>query len=378
MFGPSIRLPFTIAGIPIRLDASFLLVLPLIAWVIGSQAQETAAMLDRLPGYALEVDRVRGNITPWVLGLIAALGLFLSVLIHELGHAFTARIFDVHVEGITLWFLGGVAQFPEMPKERGREAVIGIAGPLTSVALAVGFHVLATSADWGSRVLFVLGYLALVNAALAVFNMLPALPLDGGRVLRSLLAIPMSYLRATRISAGISRVVAILLGIYGIVTFQLFIALIAFFIYAAVRAEAQYAVISQVFDDVAVGDIMTRNPISVERGSPLSDLRRLSEFRRHGGYPVVDDEEHVVGIVKLQDVPLEGADESAELVDDVMREAETVREGDAVPEALKQIAESELGRLAVLDAQGRLVGVLSKSDIVRELQARAGERTERS
>ena len=373
MFGASIRLPFNIAGIPIRLDSSFLLVLPLFAWLIGSQAQETAAVLDRVPGYALEVDRIAGQVTPWVLGLLAALGLFLSVLIHELGHAFTARLFDVEVEGITLWFLGGVAQFPEMPKERGREAIVGIAGPITSVALAIGFHALATSVDWGSRTLFVLGYLALVNAALAVFNMLPALPLDGGRVLRSLLAIPLPYLRATRISAGISRVVAILLGIYGILTFQLFIALIAFFIYTAVRAEAQYAVISQVFEGVTVGDIMTSDPIHVETGSALSELRRVSEFRKHGGYPVVDDHGRVVGIVKLQDVPPEDADDAPATVDEVMRDAETVEQGEEVPEALKQLAESELGRLAVVAGDGRLVGVLSKSDIVRELQARAGD-----
>lgn len=374
MFGRSILLPFTIAGIPIRLDASFLLVLPLFAWLIGSQAQETAALLDRLPGYALEADRVTGQVTPWVLGLLAALGLFLSVLIHELGHAFTARLFDVHVEGITLWFLGGVAQFPEMPKERGREAIVGIAGPITSVLLAAGFHLLATGADWGSRALFVLGYLALVNGALAVFNMLPALPLDGGRVLRSILAIFMPYLRATRISAGLSRVVAILLGIYAILTFQLFLALIAFFIYTAVQAEAQYAVISKVFEGVTVGDIMTRDPITVEPDTTLRDLGRLSEYRKHTGYPVVDERGGVVGVVKLQDARTEDEEgRQKELVQDVMHEPETIGPDEEVPEALKQLAESELGRLAVVDASGELVGVLSKSDIVRELQARAGE-----
>ena len=375
MFGRSIRLPFTIAGIPIRLDSSFLLVLPLFAWLIASQVPEFAALLQRT-GYTVDPqDLTRGWTEIW-LGIIAALGLFLSVLIHELGHAFTARIFDVHVEGITLWFLGGVAQFPEMPRERGREAIVGIAGPITSVLLAGVFYLLWTGPSWGAPALFVAAYLTVTNAALAVFNMLPALPLDGGRVLRSVLAIFMPYLRATRISAGISRVIAILLGIYGIVTFQLFIALIAFFIYTAVRAEAQHAVISQVFEGVTVGDIMTRDPISVEPDTTLRDLGRLSQFRKHTGYPVVDERGRVVGVVKLQDAREEDVDgRPVEYVRDVMHEPEQVEPTAEVTDALQKLAASELGRLTVIDGDGTLIGVLSKSDIVRELQARAGDRS---
>lgn len=375
MFGKSIRLPFTIAGIPIRLDASFLLVLPLFAWLIASQIPEFASLLQDA-GYEIDDDALTGGLTPTWLGIIAAVGLFTSVLIHELGHAFTARLFDVEVEGITLWFLGGVAQFPEMPKERGREAIVAIAGPITSVILAAIFYLLWTVPSWGAPALFVASYLTITNAALAVFNMLPALPLDGGRVLRSLLAIPMSYLRATRISASISRVVAILLGIYGILTFQLFIALIAFFIYTAVRAEAQYAVISEVFEGVVVGDIMTRDPITVEPDTTLRDLGRLSAFRKHTGYPVVDEEGRVVGVVKLQDARTEEEVEgrAPEEVREVMHEAETISPDEEIPEALKRLAQSPLGRLAVVDAHGELVGVLSKSDIVRELQERAGEK----
>jgi Zn-dependent protease len=373
MFGKSIRLPFSIAGIPIRLDSSFLLVLPLFAWLIASQVPEFASLLQDA-GYQIDQDALTGGWTPTWLGIIAAVGLFTSVLIHELGHAFTARLFDVEVEGITLWFLGGVAQFPEMPKERGREAVVAIAGPITSILLAAGFYLLWTVPDWGAPALFVASYLTITNAALAVFNMLPALPLDGGRVLRSLLAIPMSYLRATQISASISRVVAILLGIYGILTFQLFIALIAFFVYTAVRAEAQQAVISEVFEGVTVGDIMTRDPITVEPDTTLRDVGRLSEYRKHTGYPVVDDEGKVVGVMKLQDARTEDeAGRAPEHVREVMHEPETISPSEEIPEALKRLAQSPLGRLAVVDDRGELVGVLSKSDIVREPQERAGE-----
>ena len=377
MFGRSIRLPFTIAGIPIRLDSSFLLVLPLFAWLIASQIPEFASLLGNA-GYSVDAAELTQGSTEIWLGLVAALGLFASVLVHELGHAFIARLFDVHVEGITLWFLGGVAQFPEMPRERGREAIVGIAGPITSMLLAGMFYLLWTVPSWGSAALFVAAYLTITNVALAIFNMLPALPLDGGRVLRSLLAIPLPYLRATRIAAGISRVVAILLGIYGIVTLQLFIALIAFFIYTAVQAEAQYAVISQVFEGVTVGDIMTREPITVEPDTTLRDVGRLSQFRKHTGYPVVDEENRVVGVIKLQDAREEDVEgRPVEYVGDVMHDPERVRPDMEVTEALKTLAESELGRLTVVDDQGRLLGVLSKSDIVRELQARAGDRDER-
>ena len=132
MFRNSISLPFKLLGIPLKLDISFLFVLPLFAWLIGS----------RIPAYidllGLEIDPVnfQDGLTPYFLGFIAALGLFISVVIHELGHAVTAKAFKVKTKDITLWFLGGVAQLEEMPRKRGVEAVIAIVGPITSLLLA--------------------------------------------------------------------------------------------------------------------------------------------------------------------------------------------------------------------------------------------------
>lgn len=375
MFGASYRLPVKLFGIPVKIDGSFVLILPLLAWTIGSQVQELAMVFNQT-GLSIDPARLQGSGMAVGLGLVSALGLFASVVLHELGHALTARLFGVEVEEITLWFLGGVAQFDAMPTQRGAEAVVGIAGPVTSVVLAFGLAggAAVLPGSGSSALLFVIAYLASTNGLLAIFNLLPALPLDGGRVLRSLLAIPLGQLRATRIAASISRVVAIGLGIYGILSFNLFLALIAFFIYNAVGAEAQFALISKVFEGVTVAEIMTRDVVSVEPDDPIELLERLAAFRKHTGYPVIDADGRVVGLAKLQDLRGEdGRPEGAAVARDVAKAAETISADAPVEEALRSLAKSESGRLVVVDDAQRMVGLVSRSDVVRELQARAGQ-----
>src|SRR5690606_16741322 len=155
---------------------------------------------------------------PLVLGLIAAVGLFIGVVLHELGHAVTARLYGVKVESITLWFLGGVARFEDMPRQPGGEAGVGAAGPPVSVILA-GLCWLIAGALPSAMIAtgFVFSYLAMLNIVIAVFNLIPALPLDGGRILRSLLALKMSHIRATQISGVISKVFAVVIGIMGLI-----------------------------------------------------------------------------------------------------------------------------------------------------------------
>src|SRR3954452_11763060 len=175
---------------------------------------------------------------PYLLGLITALGLFTSVLVHELGHSVVARLYGVKVRSITLWLLGGVAAFEDMPRQRGAEAVVAIAGPLVSIAVgALCWLVLKALPPSAVPAGFVFTYLAFMNVSLAVFNMIPALPLDGGRVLRSLLALRMTHLRATKVAAAVSRVLAVLLGLYGLYTMQFMLVLVALFVYLAVKRE---------------------------------------------------------------------------------------------------------------------------------------------
>src|SRR5215212_9186103 len=178
MFRKAYRLPFSLLGIPIYIDVTFLFVLPLFAWMIARQVGFWAVQVGAEDHPSLHRPWV-----PLVLGLVGALGLFVSILVHELGHSVTARVYGVQVRRITLWLLGGMAQFDEMPRQRGAEAVVAIVGPLVSVAVGVACglvgRVLPESAVPGR---FVISYLASTNVLLAVFNMLPALPLDGGRV----------------------------------------------------------------------------------------------------------------------------------------------------------------------------------------------------
>ena len=127
MFNRTIRLPFTLLGIPLRLDWSFLVILPLLALMIGSRIEHLAGMFG-MP--APQATQLGGSWTAYLLGLVAAVGLFAGVVLHELGHAVMARAYGVRVRSITLWILGGVAEFDEVPRDRGAEAIIAMVGPL--------------------------------------------------------------------------------------------------------------------------------------------------------------------------------------------------------------------------------------------------------
>ena len=232
---------FRLAGIPVHLDLSFLLVLPLWALYIGRN----------LPHYFA------------LLGLLAATGLFLSVLLHEVGHALAARRYGVATRRITLWLLGGVAQMERIPREPMKELVIALAGPLVSLLLFLLFRTL----PWEAGALGFLGrYLALVNLGLALFNLLPALPLDGGRVYRALLALRKPYLQATRQAVALSQALAWALGLFGLLVLNPLLVLIAFFVYMASRADAEATLLAQALEGLKVKDLMTPNPIVLPHG----------------------------------------------------------------------------------------------------------------
>ena len=363
MFRNAIRLPFKLLGIPVKLDISFLFILPLFAWLIGSQVPGYVATFRQL-GLDIDPAALQGGLTPYLLGLMAALGLFASVLVHELGHALTARLYGVETKEITLWFLGGVAQFTELPRQRGAEAVVAAAGPVVSFALAGLFWWLWHGTLTSAALLFILSYLSITNGFLAVFNLLPALPLDGGRIFRSLLALRLDYVRATRIAAGLSQVIAVLLGLYGFFNFQFFLVILAFFIYNAVRAETQYAVVSRTFENLKVRDLMTREPVTVEPDMRLEQFLQLMFFKKHLGYPVMQDG-RLLGFAKLQDAKDKAEDAT---VADIMLPAETIYESEDALGALRRVGASAVGRLVVLDAADRMVGILSKTDLIRTLQ----------
>lgn len=268
MTGRGWKLPFKLLGIPLSLDPSFALVLPLFAWLIGSQVPAYAELLTTI-GLEVDGEALARGITPYLLGLTAALGLFASVVVHELGHALTARLYGVQTKGITLWFLGGVAQLEDMPRQRGAEAIVAIVGPITSGALGALFATLLGNVPMGDGTSFVVAYLAITNVALAVFNLLPALPLDGGRVLRSLLALALPRERATTLAGAVSQVLAIGLGVFGFLSLNLLLMAVAFFVYNAGRAEVQAERLRSAFAGRDVREFMTRDPITIDVTMPL-------------------------------------------------------------------------------------------------------------
>lgn len=386
-----IRLPFKLLGIPVRLDYSFLLILPLFAYLIGNQIPAFATLFKTALGIEVDVTALTHGLTPWLVGLAGAVGLFTSVLVHELGHAVVARAYGVEVREIRLWFLGGVAQFDEMPKQRGAEAVVAIVGPIVSFIIGYGLLFAAPTLAASSAAFMVAAYLGVTNVALAVFNLLPAIPLDGGRVLRSLLALAMPPERATLVSTTISGVMALLLGLYGFFTLQLWLVVLAFFIYNAGRLEQQATLIQEAFKGKTVADLMTKDPLTVSPEMRLTHFLQLIHYRPHTGYPVVDSTGKLLGFARLaaakrrpepghpgQPGPFLGGALGApepELpevdpdatVSEIVEPAETISGQVSALEALKRIAEGRLGRLVVVDESGRVVGLLSKTDLLREL-----------
>jgi Zn-dependent protease/CBS domain-containing protein len=359
------RLPFRLLGIPVYLDPTFLIILPLLAWMIGRRLDLYAQLF----GLSIDLEPLKQGTTPYRLGLLAALGLFASVVAHELGHSVVARRYGVKVKRITLWILGGVAQFDEMPRQRGAEAVTAVAGPITSFALAAACRLaLPLIPSEASAAQFVVGYLAFMNIALGVFNLLPALPLDGGRVLRSLLALRLPHLQATRVATSVSQVLAFLLGLYGFVSVNVFLVLIALFVYMSGSAETQSALVAETLDGVGVEDLMTRDVRTVPPTMRMADLIQKMLQERHLGYPVTDAAGRLVGIVTLNDI--QGADAGATVERVMSPQVPTISENRSALEAFQLMSRSNFGRLVVVGGNEQIVGIVSKTDLIRAVQVR--------
>ena len=373
----------SVLGIPIKLGLSFLLVIPVLTFLIGSQMGPIVEALDLTFGTAIDAEPLTEGTTPWLLGLIAALGLFASVLLHELGHSVVAMRYGIDIEGITLWFLGGLAQLTELPDRWGQELAIAVAGPIVSVAIGVLCYVgfLLVPPEFPA-LLFLLGYLAILNVVVAAFNMLPGFPMDGGRVLRALLSRNRSRVQATRMAAGVGKAFAIALGLGGILLANIFWIAIAFFIYLAAASETQQVVVEAALEGLTVHEIMT--PVSeLHTVSPETSLEKLLDrmlHERHTGYPVLDRGE-LVGVVTLEDVQ-ERAPEGSKAADPVVRDVMsedlvTVSPDTKATSALRALQRADIGRILVTGPDGSLVGLVSRTDLMRILEiVQAGHSTD--
>jgi len=180
--------------------------LPILAWSIGSgqQIELYAGLIEGVSGTGFDPGRLRAGSTPWVIGIAAAVGLFASVTLHELGHSWVALRYEIEIGSTTLWILGGIASLKSVPRGWNRERWTVVAGPITGVIVAgVRYIEVLVSPETLHVPRFLVGYLAITNVALAGFNLLPAFPMDGGRTFRALLARSRPCGTATRIAARV-------------------------------------------------------------------------------------------------------------------------------------------------------------------------------
>ncbi|GAB3668565.1 CBS domain-containing protein [Halopiger thermotolerans] len=361
-----------VLGIPIKLDLTLLVALAIITFEIGTQLERLTSVLNRILGLGIDGTALSAGLQPWILGLIAGVGLFVGVALHELGHSLVARWYGYEIDSITLWIFGGVANFVQIPERWTHEAAIAVAGPMVSVFLgALSYGTLVAVPTSVDAAQFVLGYLAILNVTLAVFNLLPGFPMDGGRVLRALLARTRPFAKATRIAARVGQGVAVLLGLLGIVTLNIITLGIAFFLFIGAAAEARQVELQAALEDVPVRDIMTpaRNLETVPPDTTVDALVNRMLRERHGGYPVVDNG-RLVGIVTLDDVrDLSPEERKTRTVADVMTtDLTTVPETADASTVFEAMQSNEIGRVVVTDDRGQLVGLVSRSDLMRAFE----------
>jgi len=360
----------TIKGIPIRIHYTFLLILPFLAYQFGLLFREAARHADVPP------QQIHGD--PFVWGLVLALALFFSVLVHELAHSLYAIRKGGRVRDITLLMIGGVSNLSEPPKTPQGEAVMALVGPLTSVALGVVFYALDRAiAGIGSFDLkFGLFYLAEMNLFLGVFNLLPAFPMDGGRIVRALLTPRYGLIRATQIAAGLGKLFAVVFGIIGLFSFNFVLVIIAFFIFLGAEGESRSVLIQAMLGHVRVRDLMSpvRGFVSPTTSAYEAAERMLRD--RCLAYPVVDNG-RVVGVVTaalVERVP--PASRETTSVAEVMRPARAVSPDDDLGRALQAMSEKDVRLLPVVQ-DGTAIGILQRSDVMRSLKLQELELSQR-
>ncbi len=366
MFKNAVNL-FELFGFKIRVDPSWLL----IVWTLS-----TAYFPVELPGLS-RVDHVG-------LAVIAMLGLFASLILHELSHSLVARRFGLKVGGITLFVFGGVAELEQEPSSPKSEFWIAIAGPVMSFALA-GLSYLALLAFSGASapVRAVLEYLAFINLVLAVFNMIPAFPLDGGRILRAALwHYQQDVFRATRIASMLGTAFGFLLiasGVLSLVTTNLvggfWQILIGFFVVSASRGSYRQLVIKASLRDRSVRALMTADPVTADAGVSVQALVDDIMLPRHVSFVPVVEGERLLGYVDTAVVNgIDVENRATTRLGDVL-----VPSGDGNTVAPDMPTDTLFEKMArngqrkwLVASDGRLEGVISLSDLLSYLAIRQG------
>jgi Zn-dependent protease len=359
-------------GIPVKIHVSLLIILPFFAWAFGSNIIYLTENT--------EIVRRELILNPYLLGFIMAVMLFISILIHELAHSLVARTKDVKTTDITLMLFGGLANIEEISKDPKNEVKIAASGPLTSLFIGLIFVFIGRFAPefMFEDLRLVILYTGQLNIFLAIFNLLPAFPSDGGRILRAVIAQKTSFRRATEIASRVGKVFAWIFGILGFISGNFLLVFIAFFIYVGASQEHQFSNIKLALSNLKVKDLMTRDVKTVPANMSIHRLIQKMLKDKHSGFPVLRNDE-LVGIVTMEDARKISQDDYRNTpVQSIMnKDLHCVKEDDELFEAFKLLSQKDIGRLLVME-DDEIKGIITRSDVmtgirVRELENIKGE-----
>lgn len=360
-----------IAGISIYINVSWFIILVLLTWSLA-----TGWFPIFYPGWTAT--------TYWVISLVSALLLFVSVLLHELAHSLVARARGLSVKNITLFIFGGVSNIEQEPTSPGVEFQISVVGPV--VSLLIGLLAYLLQLPFGgskSPIVAILAYLAVTNVLLGIFNLIPGFPLDGGRVLRSIIwKVTGSLQRATRVVTIVGQIIAYLFILWGIWQFfggnilnGIWIGFIGWFLLSAAQSANSQVMLQSMFGGVTVSDVMNTNLVTVPANISLQRL--VDEYFLPGGLrsALVMQADQLAGLITLSDIRHVPRDQWAQVpVGHAMIPLErlhVVSPQQSLNDVLPLMAGRDVNQLPVVQ-NGRLVGILSRDAIVRFLEVRRG------
>ncbi len=364
-----------IKGISIRLHFTLIITFFLIDWTLS-----TYFMPDYVKGLT--------SVDYWIMSSVATVLLFFSILLHELAHSIVAKRYDIPVKSITLFIFGGVSDIAKEPKDFHQEFKMSIAGPLTSFGLGAIFTffywlVLQSDLSYGNAIVYleqikgILFYGAIANVMLGAFNLIPAFPLDGGRVLRAgLVRWKKDYHEATKIATTVGVIISYLFMGYGFVSLfkgdfigGLWIVLIGWFLHDGAKSYMSQFELTFTLRGIIVDNIMNTKIISVKRDASVGfTLINFFMTSMKSELPVTDEQDHLLGMITLKgilNIPENQRDDVK--VNDIMISPihlAIVQPGMEVEKSLLQMVQKRVGKVFVCDKEGKLLGVVSKTDIM--------------
>jgi Zn-dependent protease/predicted transcriptional regulator len=367
MFNRRVKL-FSLFGFEVRLDASWIILAILVAWSLS-----VGLFPVHFKGLSTE--------TYWMMGIVGALGLFFSIIVHEMAHSLVARRYGMSMKGITLFIFGGMAEMGDEATSPKGEFMMAIVGPLSSFAIALVFYGIYASGkggDWPTPVNGVIGYLAMINAILGAFNLVPAFPLDGGRVLRAVLWKTKRNIRwATKISSEIGAGFGIFLIVFGFLTILrgnfvggMWWALIGMFLNGGAKASYQQLVNRKALEGEPLERFINKNPVTVDPDLSLQDLVDDYVYKHNFKmFPVVkgDTLKGCVTTKEIKGIPREQwASKRVEEIAVPCSDKNAISPHVDAIKALATMNQSSKSRLMVVE-KNRLIGIVTLKDLLRFL-----------